>query len=59
MWVRGEGPPPYPLADGLQDHLLGLAIEESARVGRLVVTAAEPWTDAPGPDFEAKVSGET
>ncbi|MER6205728.1 Gfo/Idh/MocA family oxidoreductase [Streptomyces sp. NPDC001642] len=59
MWVRGEGPPPYPLADGLQDHLLGLAIEESARLGRPVVTASEPWADAIGPDFEAGVPGES
>ncbi len=59
MWVRGEGPPPYPLADGLQDHLLGLAIEESARLGRPVVTATEPWADAIGPDFEAGVPGES
>ena len=59
MWVRGEGPPPYPLADGLQDHLLGLAIEESARLGRPVVTAVEPWADAIGPDFEAGVPGES
>ena len=59
MWVRGDGPPPYPLADGLQDHLLGLAIEESARLGRPVVTAVEPWADAIGPDFEAGVPGES
>ena len=59
MWVRGEGPPPYPLADGLQDHLLGLAIEESARLGRPVVTASEPWADTIGPDFEAGVPGES
>jgi predicted dehydrogenase len=59
MWVRGEGPPPYPLADGLQDHLLGLAIEESARLGRPVVTETEPWADAIGPDFEAGVPGES
>lgn len=58
-WVRGEGPPPYPLADGLQDHLLGLAIEESARLGRPVVTATEPWANAMGPDFEAGVPGES
>ncbi|WP_273653124.1 Gfo/Idh/MocA family protein [Cellulomonas fimi] len=45
-WVRGDGPPPYPLADGCQDHLLGLAIEESARTGRTVRTAREAWADA-------------
>lgn len=45
-WVRGDGPPPYPLADGCQDHLLGLAIEESARTGGTVRTSREPWADA-------------
>ena len=45
-WVRGDGPAPYPLADGCQDHLLGLAIEESARTGAPVTTSREPWADA-------------
>jgi predicted dehydrogenase len=43
-WSRGDGPPPYPLAEASQDHLLSLAIEESARIGRPVTTAAEPWS---------------
>jgi predicted dehydrogenase len=42
-WVRGDGPPPYPLADGAQDHLIALAIEESADVDRPVTVAAPPW----------------
>jgi predicted dehydrogenase len=42
-WSRAEGPPPYPLADGCQDHLIGLAIEEAADSGLLVTTGAEPW----------------
>lgn len=29
-WVRGEGPEPYPLAEGAQDQQLALAIEEAA-----------------------------
>jgi hypothetical protein len=45
-WVRGDGPAPYPLADGCQDHLLGLAIEEAARTGETVRTAREAWADA-------------
>lgn len=45
-WLRGDAPPPYPLADGCQDHLLGLAIEESARTGTEVRTVAEAWADA-------------
>jgi hypothetical protein len=42
-WVRGDGPPPYPLAQGAQDHLIGRAIVESARTGRPVRTAVEAW----------------
>jgi predicted dehydrogenase len=42
-WVAGTGPPPYPLAEGCQDHLLGRAIVESARTGRPVRTAVEAW----------------
>jgi predicted dehydrogenase len=43
-WVRGDGPPPYPLAEGAQDHLVALAIEESADTDRSITTTAEPWT---------------
>jgi hypothetical protein len=43
LWCRGEGPAPYPLADGCQDHLLGLAIGESARIGAPVTTTTEAW----------------
>ncbi|MDP9796451.1 putative dehydrogenase [Catenuloplanes nepalensis] len=46
-WVRGAGPPPYPLAEAAQDHLIGLAIEESARSDRPVTTTAEAWSGAP------------
>lgn len=42
-WVAGDGPQPYPLAEGAQDHLLGRAIVESARTGRSVRTAVEAW----------------
>ncbi|HEU4349031.1 MAG TPA: gfo/Idh/MocA family oxidoreductase [Actinoplanes sp.] len=42
-WVRGDGPPPYPLADGMQDHLIALAMEEAADTGRTVRTTAEAW----------------
>ena len=42
-WARGEAGVPYSLADACQDHLLGLAIEESARTGREVVTEIETW----------------
>ncbi|HEY3752352.1 MAG TPA: Gfo/Idh/MocA family oxidoreductase [Pseudonocardiaceae bacterium] len=42
-WSRDEGPPPYPLADGCQDHLISLAIEESARTGQPVTTGMEIW----------------
>jgi predicted dehydrogenase len=42
-WARGEGPEPYPLAEGLQDHLISLAIEESAATRRDVTTSTEAW----------------
>ncbi len=45
-WVRGEGPPPYPLAEGAQDHLLALAVNEAVASGTTVTTAVEPWADA-------------
>jgi len=45
-WVRGEGPAPYPLADGCQDHLIGLAIDEAARSGAPVWLPPEAWADA-------------
>ncbi|WP_344932821.1 hypothetical protein [Actinoplanes nipponensis] len=41
------GPPPYPLAEGAQDHLVALAIEEAAATGRTVTTDVPPWA-APG-----------
>jgi hypothetical protein len=45
-WARGEGPAPYPLAQGLHDHRVGLAVEEAARTGTAVVVADEPWMEA-------------
>ena len=47
-WCRDEGPPPYPLADGCQDHLLSLAIEESATSGAPVTTSVEAWAAEQG-----------
>lgn len=32
-WTRGDAPEPYPLAQGLWDHALSLAMIESARTG--------------------------
>jgi len=42
-WATGSGDAPYPLAEASQDHLLGIAIEESAALGVPVRTAREPW----------------
>ncbi|WP_029290322.1 Gfo/Idh/MocA family protein [Cellulomonas sp. HZM] len=42
-WVRGDGPEPYPLADGCHDHLVGLAIEEAGRTGQPVYVQAGAW----------------
>ena len=47
LWARGEGPAPYPLADGLQDHHIGLAFAESAQSGHSVTTSVEEWSSAP------------
>jgi predicted dehydrogenase len=43
-WVHGEGPEPYPLAEGAQDHQLALAIEESADRDTTVTTEREAWS---------------
>ncbi|MCI1901629.1 MAG: hypothetical protein LKI93_02710 [Bifidobacteriaceae bacterium] len=45
-YVRGEGPEVYSLADGIHDHAISLAIEESARTGEDVSVAGEAWMDA-------------
>ncbi len=42
-WARDEGPAPYPLARGCQDHLVGLAIDEAVRTGARVRTDPGPW----------------
>ena len=44
-WVRGEGLEPYPLAEGVQDHQIALAIEEAADTDATVTTSAEAWTE--------------
>lgn len=38
-WVRGAGPPPYPLVEGAHDHLVACAIEEAADTDRPVTSA--------------------
>ncbi|MFC6093197.1 Gfo/Idh/MocA family protein [Saccharothrix lopnurensis] len=43
-WVAGTGPEPYPLADGVHDHRVALAIEEAADRDTTVTTTAEPWS---------------
>ena len=42
-WVRGDGPAPYPLAQGAHDHHVALAIEEAAETDLTVTTTNEPW----------------
>lgn len=41
--VRGDGPAPYPLADGCHDHRIALAVDEALATDRAAVTGAEPW----------------
>jgi predicted dehydrogenase len=43
-WVRNGGPPPYPLAEACQDHMLALAIDESLATGGTVRTTRQPWS---------------
>ena len=43
-WLRDEGPAPYPLAEGCQDHLISLAIDEAAATGQSVTRSVEPWS---------------
>jgi predicted dehydrogenase len=43
-WCHGDAEPPYPLAEACQDHLIALAIEESARTGRPAVAGPQPWS---------------
>ncbi|WP_306207163.1 Gfo/Idh/MocA family oxidoreductase [Actinoplanes sp. RD1] len=43
-WVGGSGPPPYPLAEGLQDQALALAVDQAADTGREIVTGVEAWS---------------
>ena len=45
-WVGDSGPAPYPLAEASQDHLVGLAIEESVATGAPVRTERESWSPA-------------
>lgn len=42
-WVRGEGEPPYPLAEACQDQLIALAIEESAETSTPTRVGKDLW----------------
>jgi hypothetical protein len=42
-WVSDDGPEPYPLAEGIQDHRIALAIEEAADHGATANVTDEPW----------------
>ena len=48
-WVRGEGPEPYPLAEGTQDQQIALAIDESADGDTTIATSPERWSFRQGP----------
>ncbi|WP_182112736.1 MULTISPECIES: Gfo/Idh/MocA family protein [unclassified Actinotalea] len=43
-WVRDEAGPPYPLAEGSQDHLVALTIQEAAATGATLTTPPPPWS---------------
>ena len=42
-WVRGAGPPPYPLAEAAQDQLVALAVEQAADTDRTLTPTVEAW----------------
>jgi predicted dehydrogenase len=42
-WVTDIGPEPYPLAEGIEDHRIALAIDESAAFGTTIRVADESW----------------
>jgi predicted dehydrogenase len=42
-WVRDRGPAPYPLAEGIQDHHVALAVEEAAEHGGTAEVTDEAW----------------
>jgi predicted dehydrogenase len=50
-WVRGQAPPPYPLAHGCQDQALALAIGRSAALKQDVEVPAGPWAEWPEPPY--------
>jgi predicted dehydrogenase len=52
-WCRGDGAPPYPLAEACTDHQIALAIGESARTGASVTTTDEGWSDAASDEVAA------
>jgi predicted dehydrogenase len=45
-WSCDLGNPPYPLAQGCQDHLVSLAVDRSVLSGEPVVTGVETWARA-------------
>ena len=45
-WRRDEAAAPYPLAQGCQDHMVALAVEEAAVGGTPVTTSLEAWAAA-------------
>jgi len=42
-WAREQGPAPYPLAQGCQDHLISLAIDSATTTGVPVTVGVEAW----------------
>jgi predicted dehydrogenase len=44
-FARGDGPAPYSLAEGSQDHAIALAMHESVHTGTTVHVPRQPWAD--------------
>jgi predicted dehydrogenase len=56
-WIRGEGEAPYPLAEAMHDHHIGLAIDESAATGSAVTISAEPWAASRATGTATRMNG--
>lgn len=44
-WAHGTGAAPYPLAEAIHDHHIGVALEDAAASGEPVVVGREAWAD--------------
>ncbi len=46
-WIRGDAPPPYPLAEAATDHLMSLAVEAAVSEDEPITVPAGRWAQGP------------